>query len=124
MSKLPEEVLEPAQLPPQHAIPMKAPGPIPLYTAAKDPVPRAITLQDVRSYLQAAGEKERAIIRAELTPDTREATTQVAMVLGCRSFPSQTPPPAFTMTLNPDESVSLEHSSIHIRILDPLIHRD
>ena len=103
---------------------MEAPGPTLLDTAAEDSVPRAITLQDVRTYLQAADEEEQAIIRAELTPDTWEATTQVAMLPGRRRFPSQTPPRVFTMTSNPDGSVTMEHSSIHIRMLDPLIHRD
>ena len=72
---------------------MEPPGPSQLDTEAEDPVPHPITLQDVRNYLEAAEEEEQAIIRAELTPDNWEATMQVAMLPGRRSFPSQTPPP-------------------------------
>ena len=115
---------EPAQLPPEHAALVEAPGPSQLDAAAEDPVPRPITLQDVRNYLEAADEEEWAIVKAELTPDTREATTQVAMLPGCRSFPSQTSPPSFTLSTNPDGSVTLAHSSIHIRILDLLTRRE
>ena len=91
---------------------------------AMDPVPRAITLQDVRRYRQATGEEEQELIRAELASDTREATTQVTMVPGRRIYPSQTPAPTFSMSSNPDRSISLEHAAIHIRILDPLVQRD
>ena len=68
---------EPAQLPPKQAAPEEAPGPSQQDTMAEDPVPRPITLQDIRSYLKAADEEERTLIRAELTPDTREATAQL-----------------------------------------------
>ena len=84
----------------------------------------AITLQDVRDYLEAAGEEEWTVIWAGLVPDTREASKQATLLQACRSFPSQTAPPTFTMSQSPDGSSTLEHTSIHIRILDPLTHRE
>ena len=72
----------------------------------------------------AADEDERALIRAELSSDTREAGNQATLLPARRSFPSQTSPSSFTMSQNPDGSVILEHTYIHIRILDPLVHRE
>ena len=80
--------------------------------------PRPIMLQC------AAGEEELEQIRVEFTLDTREAAAQVAMCPGRRSFPTQTPPSAFTMSTNPDGSMSIEHSAIHIQVLNPLIRRN
>ena len=74
--------------------------------------------------MEAADKEEKALIRAELAPDTREATRQADLLQARRSFPSQTPPPTFSMSTNPDGSVTLEHTSIHIRILDLLTRRD
>ena len=101
---------------------MEAPRPAQLETVNLET--RPITFQDVRAFLHAAGGEERELIKVELSPDTREATTQVAMCPARRSFPTQTPPPTFTMSNNPDGSVSIEHSAIHIRVLDPLVHTD
>ena len=67
-------------------------------------------------YLRAAGEEEQEQIRVELTSDIRNSAAQVAMYLGRRSFPTQTPPSTFTMSTNPDGSMSIEHSAIHIRV--------
>ena len=86
----------------------------PTQLEAVDLEPRPITFQDVRPYLHAAGEEERELIRVELFPDTQEATAQVAMCPGRRSFPAQTPPPTFTMSDNPEGNVSIEHSAKHI----------
>ena len=77
-----------------------------------------------RNRTRRADEEERALIQAELTPDTREASTQAALLPAWRSFPSQTPPPEFSMSQNPDRSVTLEHTSIHIRILGQLTRRE
>ena len=74
--------------------------------------------------MEVADEEEWTLIRAELTPDTREASTQAALLPARKSFPSQTPHPTFSMFQNPDGSVTLEHTSIHIRILHPLTRRD
>ena len=92
--------------------------------APADLPPRAVTLQDVKDYLAAAGEDERGTIRADLMPDTCEAGLQARLTPARRSFSTQTPAPAFSMSQNPDGSVTLEHPSIHIWILDSLIQRD
>ena len=105
--------------------PEEAPGALwPDTSIPEDLEPQAITLQDVRDYLEMAGEEERAPILAELVPDTRKAGNQATQLLAHWSFPSQIPPPSFTISQNPDESVTLEHTSIHIRILDPLARRE
>ena len=104
----------------RHASPEPTPGPSRPDTTASLPVvpedlpSRAVTLQDVRDYLAAAGEDKSATIRADLMLDTREAGLQARL----------TPAPAFSMSQNPDGSVTLEHPSIHIRILDSLNQRD
>ena len=69
-----------------------------------------------------AGEDERALIRMELVPDTREAVPsyQATLTPARRSFPTQTPSPSFVMSQNLHGSVTLEHPSINIRILDTL----
>ena len=90
----------------------------------EDLPPRAVTLQDVRSYLAAAGEDERAIIRTDLMPHMREAGFQANLTPARRSFPTQTPEPTVSMSQNPDGNLTLEHSSIHIKILDTLTQRD
>ena len=96
---------EPAQLPPEHVVPEEAPRSSQQDTpAAEDIVPQPVTFQDMRSYLEAVDEEEQALIRAELTPDTREAGTQAALLPARRS---QTPPPTFAMSTNPDGSVTL-----------------
>ena len=63
VSKPPEEVMEPsweepAQLPPKHLAPEKAPGPSQQDILTVDLAPRAIILQDVRNCLEAADEDE------------------------------------------------------------------
>ena len=112
---------EQAQVPPERVTQEPVPGPS---STPEDLAPRAVTLQDVRDYLAAAGEDEWALIWAELAPDTREAGNQATLLPPSCSFPSQTSPSSFTMSQNPDGSVTLEHTSIHIRILDPLAHRE
>ena len=99
---------------------MEAPRSAQLETVDLEPQP--IMPQDVKDYLHAAGEEELEQIRVELTPDKREVVVQVAMCPGRRSFPTR--PSTITMSTNPDGSLSIEHSAIHIRVLDPLIHRD
>ena len=69
---------------------VETPRTTPWDTVAMDLDPWPITLQDVRTYLQAAGEEERELIRTELVPDTWEATTQFAMCPGRRSYPKST----------------------------------
>ena len=44
-------------------------------------------------YMRAASLEERDCMRTFLALDTREFATQVAVVPGLRSFPSQMPPP-------------------------------
>ena len=67
-------------------VPVEAPRPAQLQ--AVDVEPRPITFQDVMAYLHAAGEEERELIRVELFPDTQEVTTQAAMCLARRNFPT------------------------------------
>ena len=76
-------------------------------------------LQNMRDYIVATDEDERALIQAELVPDTREARNQTTLLPARRSFLSQTLPSSFTMSQNPNGSVTLEQTSIHIRILYP-----
>ena len=98
---------------------------LPVYPEVpEDLPPRAVTLQDVRDYLAAAGEDERTTIRADLMPDMHEAGYQARLIPARRSFSTQTPAPSFTMSQNPDESVTLEHSSIHFPNLDTLTQQD
>ena len=110
--------------------PEPSPGPSRPDTTASLPVvpedlpPRAVTLQDVREYLAAAGEDERATILADLMPDTHEAGLQARLTPARRSFSTQTPAPAFSMSQNLDGSVTLEHPSFNIQILDSLNQRD
>ena len=135
-SKPPEETMDVSREKPapatRRASPEPVPGPswpdisipLPAKPLEEDLPPRPITLQDVRDYLAAAGEDDRALIHAELSPDTREASHQTSLTPARRSFLTQTTLPAFVMSQNPDGTVTLEHSSIHIRILDTLTHRD
>ena len=120
---------EPAQVPPEWVTPDPVPGPSQPDTSvpedtSEDLVPRGVTFQDVRDYLAVAGEDQRALIRAELAPDTREAGNQATLLPAPRSYPTQTPPPSFIMSQNPDGSVTREHASIHIRILDTFTHQE
>ena len=84
VSRAPEETMEITWEEPtpatERASPEPTPGPSRLDTTVSLPVdpevsedlpPRAVTLQDVRDYLAAAGEDERATIGADLMPDTR-----------------------------------------------------
>ena len=112
------------------ASPEPTPGPsqpdttVSLPAVPEDLPPWAVTLQDMRDYLAAAGEDEPATIRADLMPDTHEAGFQPCLTPARRSFSTQTPAPAFSMSQNPDGSVTLEHPSIHSRVLDSLNQRD
>ena len=78
----------------------------------------------MRNYLATAGEDEWALIWVELAPDTRKASHQATLTPARRSFPTKTPLPSLVMFQNPDGSVTLEHASITIRILDTLTHQD
>ena len=114
-----------------HASPDQVPGPSQPDTSVpvepqelpQDLPPDAVTLDDVRAYLAAAGEEERAVVRADLTPDTQEGSYQANFTPVHRelwSFPTQN----FVMHQNPDESVSIEHHAITVGTKGTLTHQD
>ena len=126
VSRPPEETVEPsqeepAQVPSEQVAPEEAPGPSWLDTSIpEDLAPMTVMLQDVRDYLMVAGEHKQALIRAELTPYTGEASNQATLLPAHRSFPSPTPPSSFTMSQNPDGSVTLEYIPSTSRFWTPL----
>ena len=95
--------------------------------SSQDLPPCAVALADVREYLAAAGEEERAKVHADLAPDTREGGYQAKLMPVRRklqSFPTQTPSQTFNLHRNPDGSVSPEHPATTIRIHGTLMQQD
>ena len=116
-----------------HASPDPVPGPSrpdnsgPELQDSPQDLPRVVMLAHVRQYLVAAEEEERAIVCADLAPDTREGGYQANLMLVCRelqSFPMETPPQTFNLHRNPDGSVSLEHHAVTIRLNGTLTQQD